>query len=159
MAQDPGDGEMMILVALAAAAAQPADTPRAFMERLYANYRHNNYSSFSHPGRVFAPRLLAAINEDSKLAQGEVGYLDGDPVCDCQDYGRLRAQIHSLRQSGRSATAQVHLIFIPGENRDITLSLVRTRSGWRIADVKNKDLPSLLGALEKSNREVRAAKH
>ena len=72
----------MILLALVAAAAQPAQSPKAYMQRLYANYAHSDYSPFTHPERVFAPRLLSAINEDSKLANGEVGYLDGDPVCE-----------------------------------------------------------------------------
>ena len=53
----------MIFVAFLAAAAQPPDSPKVFMERLYAAYRQSNYSPFTHPDRVFAPRLLAAINE------------------------------------------------------------------------------------------------
>ena len=62
----------MILLGLAALAQQlPVETPRAFMERLYASYRNSDYSPFRHPEKVFAPRLLAAINEDSRLAQGE----------------------------------------------------------------------------------------
>ena len=146
---------MTILLALAAAAAQPAETPRGFITRVYAEYRHSSFSPLERPERFFSPRLAAAIKEDSRLAKGEVGFLDGDPLCDCQDYGRLRAQIRSLRQSGRSATAHVHLILVRGENRDLTLSLVRTQSGWRVADVKNKDMPSLLQALDESNRNSR----
>ena len=88
----------MILFALLAVAAQPVESPRRFMEQLYANYGHSDYSPFTHADRVFAPRLLAAINEDSRLAHGEVGYLDGDPVCQCQDTGGMRPAIASVKQ-------------------------------------------------------------
>jgi len=145
----------MILLALLAAA-QPVESPKAYMQQLYANYRHSNYSPFTHPERVFAPRLLAAINEDSKLAQGEVGYLDGDPVCQCQDTGEMRPSITSVTQQGTKATVRVSIGW-PGEKaRPATFKLVHTSSGWRIADVGSADEPSLLNALEKANRKARA---
>ena len=68
----------MMLLALALAAAPAAESPRAFVERIYAGYRTSGFSPFARPERWFAPRLLAAIKEDSRLAHGEVGYLDGD---------------------------------------------------------------------------------
>jgi Protein of unknown function (DUF3828) len=147
----------MILVLLAAAAAQPAETPQKFMERLYAEYRHSDYSPFTHPGQVFAPRLLSAINEDSKLAKGEVGYLDGDPVCQCQDSGGMRPSITGVTQLGPDkAIVRVSIGWEHDPARPARFSLVRTRAGWRIADVSSADEASLLGALEKSNREERA---
>ena len=148
---------MTILLALAAAAAQPADTPRGFMERLYANYRNSDYSPFKHPDRVFAPRLLAAINEDSKLAHGEVGALDGDPLCDCQDTASLSMRILSFSQpTPRAATARVHVALGAHDSRNLRLSLVRTPSGWRVADMVDPYGRSLLRALEESNRKARA---
>jgi uncharacterized protein DUF3828 len=148
---------MTILLALAAAAAPPADTPRGFMERLYANYRHSDYSPFTRPDRVFAPRLLAAINEDSKLAKGEVGYLDGDPVCQCQDSAGMHPSIVGVTGQGHGkATVRVSIGWDGEKPRPARFSLVRTPGGWRIADVSSADEPSLLGALEKSNRELRA---
>jgi hypothetical protein len=71
-----GAGGAVIILALLSAAAQPTESPRAFMERLYANYRHAAFSRFVHPQGIFAPRLLTAINEDSRLAHGE-GRLSG----------------------------------------------------------------------------------
>ena len=52
-----------------------------------------DYNPFDQPERVFAPPLLAAINEDARLANGEVGYLDGDPLCQCQDAAGLKARV------------------------------------------------------------------
>lgn len=146
----------MMLLALVLVATPPAENPRAFVERLYANYRHSSYSPFRHPERVFAPRLISAINEDSKLAHGEVGYLDGDPVCQCQDADGLHASVKSVTQNGKDkAAVSVQLDFQDSTQTRVRLSLVRTRSGWRIADVSAPDEPSLLNALEASNRKAR----
>jgi len=150
----------VILLALAAAAAQPADTPRGFMERLYANYGQSDYSPFTHPGQVFAPRLLAAINEDSKLAHGEVGYLDGDPVCQCQDTAGMHPAVTGVRAAGHGiAIVRVSIGWDGGKPTPAQFSLTRTARGWRIADVSSADEPSLLRALEASNRKARAEKH
>jgi hypothetical protein len=147
-----------ILLAAAAAAAQPqAETPRSFMERLYAAYRDTDFSPFEHPERVFAPRLLAAINEDSRLNQGEVGYLDGDPICQCQDATGLQTTITRVRLQGRDkATVNVSIGLTGYKPRPATFSLIRTRAGWRIADVSSPDEPSMLRGIEQSNREARA---
>ena len=145
-----------ILLAAAATAAQPqAETPRAFMERLYAGYRDSDFSPFEHPERVFAPRLLAAINEDSRLNQGEVGYLDGDPICQCQDASGLRTTITQVRLLGRDkATVRVSIGLTGYPPRPATFSLVRTPAGWRIADVWSPDEPSMLKGIEEANRKA-----
>jgi hypothetical protein len=149
----------MIPIALVLAAAQPAETPKAFMQRLYSYYRDAHYSPFTHPAQVFAPPLLAAINEDSKLANGEVGYLDGDPVCQCQDSGGMRPTVTNVTLQGASkATAAVSIAWPGDKPRPVRFNLVRTSQGWRIADVSSGDEPSLLKALEDSNRKVRAGR-
>ena len=146
----------MIALALLAAAMQPPESPRAYIESLYSNYAKSDYSPFTHPERVFAPRLLAAINEDSRLARGEVGYLDGDPVCQCQDTGGMRPSVTRVSQQGpRMAIVRVSIGWEGEKARPATFKLVRTKAGWRIADVSSSDEPSLLGALEKANREAR----
>ena len=163
----------MILALIAAAAlgagpapAAGAGTPRAFMERLYAGYRNPNFNPFDHPGRVFAPRLIAAMNEDPRLAHGEVGYVDGDPVCQCQDPSGMHAAIVGVTLRGRDqASVKVsigwdHQAGQAGDApRPTRFDLVRTRAGWRIADVSSADEPSFLGAIEKSNREARKGRH
>ena len=146
----------LLAAALGAGAGQSAETPKGFMERLYANYRHADFSPFRHPDRVFAPKLLAAINEDSRLAHGEVGYLDGDPVCQCQDTAGMLPAITSVSQPSRGkATVRVSIGWQSDKARPATFSLVRTPVGWRIADVSSADEPSLLKSLEASNRKAR----
>jgi hypothetical protein len=147
----------MILLAFVVAAAQPSESPRAYIERLYANYRRSDYSPFKHPERVFANRLLSAVKEDSKLAKGEVGYLDGDPVCQCQDTAGLHASVKGVNQKRKDrATVSVQLDFEDSTPTRIRISLIRAAAGWRIADVSAPDEPSLLRAHEESNRKARA---
>ncbi|MEA2998685.1 MAG: hypothetical protein QOK17_518 [Sphingomonadales bacterium] len=149
----------MILAALAFAAAPvpAAETPRHFVERLYAGYRRQDYSPLARPTLVFAPPLAAAISEDRRLSGDEVGFLDGDPVCDCQDPAGLRARIAELPPRGPAeATIRVTLRF--GQSREgrlLTLRLARTAAGWRIADVATPDSPSLLQDLEAANQRRR----
>jgi hypothetical protein len=148
---------ILAALALAAAPAPVAETPRRFVERLYSGYRREDYSPLARPARVFAPPLAAAIDEDRRLSGDEVGFLDGDPVCDCQDPAGLRASIAELRPRGPAeATVRVTLRFgTSGEGRLLTLRLARTAAGWRIADLATSDSPSLLQDLEAANRRRR----
>ena len=147
----------MILLYLAALAGPgQAESPRAFIQRIYAGYSRRGYNPLTRIDRTFAPPLAAAIREDARLAHGEVGYLDGDPLCDCQDYGKIKVQIRTLkRPTPQSADAAVHVDLGIGEARDLRLSLVMTRNGWRIADVVSPETGSLLRALQRSNRKQR----
>jgi len=145
----------MLLAAIAAAALQP-ESPRAFLERIYAHYSRSDYSPFNRPGLVFTPRLAAALAEDARLFKNEVGYVDSDPVCQCQDTSGLHARIEKVSNQGPSrAAAQVLVDFTDSTSRHITFSLMRTAAGWRIADVSSPDEPSFLRGLEASNRTAR----
>lgn len=147
----------MMLLAVLVVAAPATETPKAYIERVYASYRDKNFSPFDHPDRYFAPMLLGAIKEDARLAHGEVGYVDGDPICQCQDTDGLHARVSRVTKQGATrALAEVILDFTDSTARRVKFSLVRTDAGWRIADVSSPDEPSFLGAIEKSNREMRA---
>jgi len=109
------------------------------------------------PIRYFAPELKAAIDEDSRLAHGEVGYLDGDPICQCQDSDGLKSKILRMRVQGADkAFAEVLLDYPDSTAAHVKFSLIKTSAGWRIADVASGDEPSLLRAIETSNRKARA---
>jgi hypothetical protein len=143
-----------MLMWLAAAA---LETPTGFVQRIYGHHRHAAFDPLAQPRRYFSPELTAAIREDERLAHGEVGYLDGDPLCDCQDTGGMRSSITSVAGSRNAATAHLLVRFDgTSDRRDILLKLARTPSGWRIADVGTADEPSLLHALLGANRKARA---
>ena len=146
----------MMLLALLVAAAPAAETPQAYMERLFASYRVTNFNPFNRPELYFAPRLLSAIKEDARLANGEVGYVDGDPICQCQDPDGLHATVSGVRQQGRdTALVSVSIGFTGYKPRPTTFTLVRTAAGWRIADVSSGDEPSFLHGIEQANQAAR----
>jgi hypothetical protein len=146
---------MIALLALFLGAAVPAETPAAFVERLYAGYRDPDYSPLERPERVFAPPLVAAIREDVRLSRDEVGYMDADPLCQCQDPSGMRPRIGTVRLSGRSRASVPVGIDFGTDRRDLRLSLVRSAAGWRIADVATADEPSMLESLRRFNRRRR----
>ena len=149
----------MMLAALLLAAAPPSESPQSFIARIYSNYENASFSPFTHPERYFAPRLLAEINEDSRLAHGEVGYLDGDPICQCQDSSGMRPAITSVTRTSRDkAVVHVTIAWPSDKPRPVRFSLADTSEGWRIADVSSADEPSLLAALKASNRKARKHK-
>ena len=143
---------LAFLLAALLSPAQTAETPRAFVERLYAGYRDPDYNPLAKPGRIFAPALVAAIREDRRLSRDEVGYMDGDPICQCQDAAELR---HSIEQigpvAGKTVTARIRLDFGASDRRQLTLRLIRTKSGWRIADIATADDASVLNSLRRFN--------
>src|SRR5690242_6844281 len=77
-------------IANAVAAAPDAANARAFVEEVYSHYPTGpNGTAFDPTGEnasaVFDPGLIAAFREDARLANGEVGYVEADPLCQCQD--------------------------------------------------------------------------
>lgn len=147
-----------VLAAALLAPALPAEAPRAFVERLYAGYRDPDFNPLAHPRRIFAPPLVAAIREDGRLSRGEVGYMDSDPLCQCQDAAGLRPTVGEVgRPDATAATVRVLIDFGGSDRRDLTLRLVGTRAGWRVADIATAEEPSLLESLNRFNRR-RAAR-
>lgn len=148
---------MSLMPFLAALLAPAAETPSAFVDRLYASYRDEDYSPLRRPGRIFAPPFVAALAEDSRLSRDEIGFIDADPLCQCQDHKGMRAEPGGARRiSARRAEVPVRLRFGGSDVRDIRLKLVRTATGWRIADIAAGDSPSFLTDLQAWNRRQRA---
>jgi hypothetical protein len=148
----------MIAAALAAAAAAMAPaaapaSPQAFVAGLYLRYRRDpDFSPLRRPRLVFAPRLAAAISEDERLSTGEVGFLDGDPLCDCQDAADLRATVARVERKGPGTRVEMLIRLAGNDRRRLRLTLVRVGSVWRIADIASAREPSLLADLERENR-------
>jgi hypothetical protein len=143
-------------LALAAALLAPTlstEAPRAFVERIYAGYRDSDYNPLARPRRIFAAPLVAAIREDRRLSRDEVGFMDADPLCQCQDAAGLRPRFGEVERTGRrTATAGIRLDFGGSDRRDLRLRLVRTAAGWRVADIVTADDTSLLDSLNRFNR-------
>ena len=141
MGQGAGDGGEMIGLASLCSAAQPGrDSRGGSSSESIAGYKHSELQPAS-PGRYFAPaRSVAAIGKDSRLAQGEVGYLDGDPICQCQDAAGLRAECARVSVTGPGPCDRgSHPRLSRHTPARVRLSSCRARLGWRIADVSAGD--------------------
>jgi hypothetical protein len=85
---------------------------------------------------------------DSKLANGENGFLDWDPLCDCQDPERMRIDQISVKKLNENVCAE--LKFTISETMvAITLKLQKFKGKWLICDVGSTTTPSLFEYLKK----------
>lgn len=115
-----------------------------FVTDLYANYGENSlYSSLGQGAdTLFAPDLLALILQDQAQAKGEVGYLDGDPVCDCQDNDITDVRVTLRKTETVRLQAEVGFLNL-NQPVSIGLSLLRSGKGWRIEDIRTRTASSL----------------
>jgi hypothetical protein len=153
------------MVAPALAAGGPdATAARAFLLKLYSHYPQKQNGPFFDPvdknaADVFEPGMIAAFKEDSRLAKGEVGFVDGDPICMCQDDGGMTWKMVSVTIKGANADAVVNLNWPGGDARAVTIHLVPVKGQWRIYDLSTKDEPSYRADLLKANKDAAAGHH
>jgi hypothetical protein len=106
-----------------------AASARAFVEKLYSHYPSNpgNRSTFDpagkNAGQVFDPGMIAAFREDTRLAHGEVGFVDSDPLCQCQDDSGLKWSIASATMTSPDAADIVVNLEYPSDKVTIALTL------------------------------------
>ena len=143
-------------------AAAPTTGAKAFLVDVYRHHpTADTPGAFDPVGadapKIFTPDLTELIRRDQKFANGEVGALDGDPLCDCQDGGGLQARVGAVSQTGPfSARAVVTLTFAarsPPDVRRLVIRLSRVKGGWRIADIQSASEASLRTYRARSNRE------
>jgi hypothetical protein len=155
--------------ATSGAAADSADaaSAKAFVEGLYAHYKASSSTGTTwapmdaNVKEVFDPDTVALLAADVKALKGELGEIDGDWICDCQDWGSLAATVTvtSASSTGAKAVAVFHDTQIKGDTpkRD-SFDLVMTPAGWRIHDMGTADQPSLRGVLTKEIADLKSGK-
>lgn len=121
-------------------AAWAQSAPRAFVETIYMPYLKKGYSGvvLSKPERIrryFERGLATAMIRDMAEAKkrDEVPTLNGDPFVDAQDWEIANLAIE-VKSAGPKATATVKFSNFR-EPRTVTLDLVKTADGWRIAEI------------------------
>ena len=157
-----------IMVLMALGAGQALASPDAagatrFVRDLYARYSSERFCAMCVAGaeRIFDPSLVALLRENKRLTpDGEMGAIDADPICRCQDPEGLRAKVTSVTMDGPTSATAVVLIRFGGaaaaDVKRVSLSLVVVAGRWRIHDVGG-DLDSFRKMLIASNREQGAA--
>ena len=90
--------------------------------------------------------MAQLIWKDAVSSKGEVGAFDFDPLYDAQDF---EIKNFALRKSkSEKEIAEVVASFENmGSKTEITYSLVLTKGGWKISDIKYKDGRHLVGLL------------
>ena len=115
-----------------------ARSPQAFLQSIYEPYLKADFKGqpYWQADRFFVPTLARAIDADMRDAKrrGEVPKLDGDPFLDAQEW-EIKNLAISVKADGPKATGEVAFDNL-GKPTKITLDLVQTQVGWRIADIK-----------------------
>lgn len=141
----------LVFVAFPAIAA-PAETPEAFARRVYARYRTSDAPGVPTDRKGGAPYYTAALLDlfakDEDILHDEVGAIDADPICACQDHGTVRVRSVDITP-GQADTVEARVRFTNLQyNEAVTLTLAQTPAGWRIADVGSKDMKSVKAVLQ-----------
>jgi hypothetical protein len=138
----------LLMFAAPAEAKPTASGAKAFLEALYAPYQGKTAQpvTLQKPTEYYEPRLAQAIVTEAAEAnrRGEAPELNGDPICDCQDYLPFTARIAPIRMKGNRA--QTVVTFENGRPQRLGIDLIATKAGWRIYDIRTSDygLRSLL---------------
>lgn len=178
--QASGSAAAATSTAAAAAAAQPAMTPAAspagqpaplaaqgspesFVRSLYARYAAT--AATQDPSgpewsdqNVYAPSLIALIERDRQLANGEVGFVNADPICQCQDTEGVRlVEVISTPAGADRADARVKFTFGGERDVEMTIKLLQTPNGWRVEDVLEPEGGSFAEQIRRANAEAERA--
>jgi hypothetical protein len=141
----------------APASGPDADGARAFLEGLYAHYQSGTNNSFQMFDKdetaVFDADTIRLLADDTRALKGELGEIDGDWLCNCQDFTRLQATIavQSATSTTARATADFHDTGDPIRAPDHAgFDLVKSGGAWRIHDITLRGEPlSLRATLQK----------
>ncbi|MEI7932469.1 MAG: DUF3828 domain-containing protein [Alphaproteobacteria bacterium] len=141
-------------------AAQTQAGAEAFVNRIYREFQgYANAAPESMPkpleqARIYDKSMLDLLAQSERLAAGNLGAWEADPLCACQDPAGMTSQIEMKGQSGATATATVRLGFGPKVWQDLTLDLVYEDGHWRVHDIESGDLPSARETLIHYNKEM-----
>jgi hypothetical protein len=137
-----------ILLFVGSAKATPIEaSPRAFLERLYSAYTPKGKGNdFAYPDArtIVDASLLALLHRDQIKSNGEVGAMDSDPICQCQDWESFRVLSLQTQMDGAGrASGDVTFMPDPKDTQKVHFDLVRENGAWKIHDLSSKDTPSL----------------
>ncbi len=128
------------------ACGQDEASAKIFLENLYKGYQSSAVPDYlgKSADTLFTPDLLNLIRKDEKQANGEVGLLDSDPICDCQDFQITDIHIRVKEAGGPKPQAEASFANF-GKPVTVGFILSKDKDGkrWRIADIRSRSMPSL----------------
>jgi hypothetical protein len=142
--------------------AKDAGSAKHFVDNLYAQYGRSTDPPNLFEGtasQAFTPSLIKLARTDAKAAKPDVGVLDYDPVCNCQDpdvkFPDLKITIESANADRATAVVQFTTDNTPNK---LVLTLARKENDWRIFNIKDvsgrEPYTDLRTMLEKDIREL-----
>src|SRR5581483_4935917 len=121
----------------AEAAGPDAAAAKAFLEGLYAHYKTEPAKSSWAPmdkndAEVFDADMVRLLAKDMQAAKGEVGAIDGDYICSCQDWEPFNATITIVSATPTTAKANADFrVFKTDPPRHLEYDLVKQNGAWR----------------------------
>ena len=160
-----------LIVPARSAQAQDAASAKVFLQSIYAQYQKNGPGvevAGPHASRYLHSSLIALLRADARaVGPGEVGVLDGDPLCGCQDWDGifgLKIDVHGPK-AGKAEALVSFAVFKdakPQDVRSLLITLAQEKGAWRVYDVVDRSDPKavfdLREALDKEIRELSKSK-
>jgi hypothetical protein len=137
---------VVVAAATIQAAAQDITSAEGFLRKLYNGYLTGQPApnpTGRAAGELFTTALLALIRADQALAAGELGVLQRDPICACQDYDRLEQLKISMEPAGPTQARGTVSFVNSGTPTTVQYRLVEQDGRWRIGDIAEPGIPSL----------------
>jgi hypothetical protein len=132
----------------------PEQEAASFLKALYAHYGAKRAPSFA---ESFDSSMLKVLAENKKLVT-ELGVLDYDPFCQCQDPEGLTYRVKSINFTDpEAAIADIELRFPGGSGNSVRLFLIKEKGLWRVRDIGSKNVPSLRQTLLDENKRLASA--
>jgi len=132
-------GLALLAAALLPTGSHAQETAHKFVAGIYKFYVGSNAEGFPldspQIGKVLTPGLRKLVEDDAAQAEkrNEPPELNGDPFIDAQEWLVTDLKIE-IKEQGPTANARV-TFKNSGEDRAVTLQLVKTRAGWRVDDI------------------------
>jgi hypothetical protein len=158
------------LMPTAGSPAQDVVAAKSFLTSVYKNYHTDGIGVDTvgpHARLYFHSSLIALMREDQKAASPEVGAIDADPVCACQDWNGiwdLKIDVHL--ETPQRAKASVSFALDPPKDRPndalrrLAVTLATDNGAWRIYDIVDVTDPKAPFGLRKAlEQDINSYRH
>jgi Protein of unknown function (DUF3828) len=130
----------------------PFPTPESFVRTLIQHEQRASradeeaQAGLRGAGAIYTSGLITLMRRDrNSTPRGDVGKLDFDPICNCQDPEALHLAALAVTNMDATHASALATLKFPTESqpRTVQFFLLLTAAGWRIDDISTADVPSL----------------
>lgn len=134
-----------------ASSAQSTASAKTFLQSIYARYSKGGPgvdAGGPRAARYLHSSLITLLREDARaVGPGEVGVLDGDPLCGCQDWDGifdLKIDVQEPRENRAEAMVSFALFkdAKPQDVRSLAITLASEKGAWRVWNVVDRSDPN-----------------